>query len=195
MSPRAFGEPQPLPLTIVLRRGAALARQGELGSGLWRVSAGALMTSLVTDDGRELTLDVLGPGDAAGEPFGVASATTVRALRHSRLRPVDPRAAADLLATRAHRAAALACELAWLGVPERVARRLDDLAARFGRPVDGGLLIRLPLTHDELAALAGTSRESVSRALRALASQGHVRTAGRGRYVVRPRPCTIEAVR
>ena len=195
MTPRAFGEPQPLPLTIVLRQGATLARQGEPGDGLWLVEAGALRTSMVTNDGRELTLDVLGPGDAAGEPFGVVSGADVRTLRQTRLRPLDPRAAADLLAARAHRAAALAAELAWVGVQERVAWRLDDLAERFGRPVEGGTLLVLPLTQDELAALAGTSRESVSRALRALVSEGRIRVPAKGRYVVRSRLHAVEAAR
>ena len=185
MAPRAFGGPQPLPLTVVLRTGAALLYQGQVGDGLWLVQSGALRASTITPDGRDLTLDVLGPGDLAGEPAGVIGGTSLRALRRTRLRPVDPRAAADLLATRAHRAAALAAELAWLGVRERLLRRLHDLAERFGSPVEGGTLIILPFTQDDLASLVGTTRESVNRTLRALVRDGRIRVAARGRYVVR----------
>jgi CRP-like cAMP-binding protein len=169
----------------VLRNGAALIHQGQVGDGLWLVGSGALRSSMITADGRDLTLEVLGPGDLAGEPEGVASATTLRALRRTRLRPAEPRAAADLLAARAHRAAALAADLAWLGVRERLLRRLEDLAERFGTPSEGGTLILLPLTQDDLAALAGTTRESVSRTMGALTRDGRIRVAGRGRYVIR----------
>ena len=117
---------------------------------------------------------------------------TVRALRPCRLSPADPRAAADLLTTRAHRAAALAEELAWLDVRTRIAHRLDDLAERFGRAVDGGRLILLPLTQDEVAALAGTTRESANRALRSMVADGEIRMAARGRYVVRTRLRNID---
>jgi CRP/FNR family transcriptional regulator, cyclic AMP receptor protein len=180
-------EPQPLPLTLVLRQHATLIRQGASGDGLWMVESGALRVAVISDAGHELVLDVLGSGHVTGEPNGVPSPVTVRALRPSRLSPVSPRAAADLLTTRAHRAAALAAELAWLGVRARITRRLEDLAERFGRPVEGGRLILLPLTQDEIAALAGTTRESANRALRAMVAGGDIRVAARGRYVVRTR--------
>jgi CRP/FNR family cyclic AMP-dependent transcriptional regulator len=122
----------------------------------------------------------------------VASPVTMRALRPCRLSPADPRAAADLLTTRAHRAAALAEDLAWLDVRTRIAHRLDDLAERFGRPVDGGRLILLPLTQDEVAALAGTTRESANRALRLMVADGEIRMAARGRYVVRTRIRSVD---
>ncbi len=118
---------------------------------------------------------------------GCPRPATVRALRPCRLSPVSGRAAADLLTTRAHRAAALAADLAWLDVRTRIARRLEDLSQRFGRSVEGGRLILLPLTQDEVAALAGTTRESANRALRAMVADGDIRVAARGRYVVRAR--------
>ena len=153
------------------------------GTGyLGRAIVGALASA-----GHELVIDVLGPGHGAGEPSGVPSPVTVRALRPCRLSPVSGRAAADLLTTRAHRAAALAGDLAWLDVRTRVAQRLEDLSQRFGRPVEGGKLILLPLTQDEVAALAGTTRESANRALRAMVADGDIRVAARGRYVVRTR--------
>jgi CRP/FNR family cyclic AMP-dependent transcriptional regulator len=185
VSVRLRSDLQPLPLRLVLRQRGELIRQGAPGDGLWLIETGALRAAAITDTGRELVVEMLGPGDAAGEPTGVPSSVSVRALRPCRLAPILPRAAADVLAARAHRAAALAAELAWMDVRTRVARRLDDLAERFGRPVEDGRLILLPLTQDEVAAIAGTSRESANRALRSLVDAGTIRVAGRGRYVVR----------
>ncbi len=185
MSSHVRREPQPLPLTLVLRQHGTLIRQGAPGDGLWRVESGALRVSSTSDTGHELVIDVLGHGHVTGEPAGWPSPVTVRALRPCRLTPVAARAAADLLTTRAHRAAALAADLAWLDVRTRITRRLLDLAERFGRPVEGGDLILLPLTQDEIAALAGTTRESANRALRRMVADGEVRIAARGRYVIR----------
>ena len=192
MSVQVRRSPQPLPLTLVLRQRGTLIRQGALGDGVWRVDSGALRMSVVSGAGHELVLDVLGPGQGAGEVTGVVSPVTVRAMRPCRLSPVDPRAAADLLTIRAHRAAALAEEIAWLDVRTRIAHRLNDLAERFGRSVDGGRLILLPLTQDELAALAGTTRESANRALRSMVADRHIRIAARGRYVVLTRLQSID---
>jgi CRP/FNR family transcriptional regulator, cyclic AMP receptor protein len=172
---------EPLPLLIV-RPGQTPVRQGERCAGLWTVESGVLRCEIVTADGREL-LDLLGPGDAVGEPTGAVSPCSVRAWRPSRLRPADG-ASAQALAHRAHRLATLAAELAWLDVPDRVERRLHDLAARMGRPAAGGLLIPLPLTQEDLGALAGTSRESANRAVGSLIAAGRLAVQGRGRYVV-----------
>ena len=61
-----------------------------------------------------------------------------------------------------------------------------------GRPVEGGRLILLPLTQNEVAAHAGTTRESANRALRLMVADGDIRVAARGRYVVRTRHLSIE---
>jgi CRP-like cAMP-binding protein len=137
-------------------------------------------------------LDVLGPGDAVGEPDGGISLVSVRALRPCRLRPAQADTAMRLLATRAQRVAALACELAWLDVAGRVERRLDDLALRFGRPAPGGTRIVIALSQEDLASLAGTSRESTNRALRALQRTGRLQVEARGRYVVSSRIHMLE---
>jgi CRP/FNR family transcriptional regulator, cyclic AMP receptor protein len=174
-----------LPLTIEVRPGRDVVRQGDVEPGAWIVRAGALFFESVDPEGRRLVLDVLGPGDLVGGLPGIAAEASVRALLGSRLVPAGPVALRDGLARRARRAAWIAASLAWDRIPQRIAVRMDDLAARFGRPVAGGLRIDLPLSHDDIAGLTGTTRESVSRSLAGLARSGRV-AGGRGRYVVRP---------
>jgi CRP/FNR family transcriptional regulator, cyclic AMP receptor protein len=175
---------EPLPLTIAVRAGAVVVHQGEPSFVVWRLESGAVRETTVVRDGRELALGILGRGDVVGEPPGTASATTVRALRLSRLRAVAASDAADLFAARARRAASLAAELAYSDVPTRLEARLGDLAARFGRPALGGSIIPFAISQDELAQLIGATRESVSRALGTLVAHERVRVAARGRYVV-----------
>jgi CRP/FNR family cyclic AMP-dependent transcriptional regulator len=174
---------KPLPLMAV-RRGQHIVRQGEPFAGPWVVRSGALFCSAISDDGRVLALDVLGPGDLVGEPDGAPAEYGVRVLRPGRLRAARPAERTDLASIRTRRMAALARDLAWLDVAQRIEERLLDLAERFGRPVAGGLLVALPLTQEDLAALAGTSRESANRALRLLGREGRVTMVGRGKYVV-----------
>ena len=66
-------------------------------------------------------------------------------------------------------------DLVFSDVPGRVAKALLDLAARFGRPVDEGLLVAHDLTQEELAQLVGASRETVNKALADFASRGWLR--------------------
>jgi CRP-like cAMP-binding protein len=62
------------------------------------------------------------------------------------------------------------------GTLNRVARRLVELADRFGEPTEFGTRISLPLTPDELASWVGASREAVTKALRILRTHGYVLT-------------------
>ncbi|HEY7400896.1 MAG TPA: Crp/Fnr family transcriptional regulator [Actinomycetota bacterium] len=176
---------EPLPLTY-LTVGRIVVCQGDPASRPLVVVSGALEERCLSSDGRELVLAILGPGDLATPPQGRPSHGTVRAVRVARVREALPREIPALLAARAERSSELACDLAWLDVAGRLERRLDDLANRFGRAVEGGVLIDLFLTQSDLAALVGASREHVNRALGSLDRSGRIRRGSRGRYVVRP---------
>jgi len=60
------------------------------------------------------------------------------------------------------------------GVEVRVAGALLELADDFGVPVPNGIKIDLPLSQQDLAHLAGTSRESCSQAIASFARAGWV---------------------
>jgi CRP-like cAMP-binding protein len=61
----------------------------------------------------------------------------------------------------------------------RVARRLVELAERFGEPTESGIRITLSFTQDELAGWVGASREAVAHALKTLRARGYLRTQRR----------------
>lgn len=176
---------EPLPLTFQVRQGRVLVRQGDAYRGAWIVGSGTLSMGTVDPDGRRLTIDVLGRGDLVGGPPGWIAEATVHALTEAWLAPAGSAALRDGLARRAHRASSLACALAWDRVADRLAARLEDLAERFGRPVPGGRCIGIPLTQEDLAALTGSTRETVNRALAELGRQGRVSGGGSRPLVVR----------
>jgi CRP-like cAMP-binding protein len=188
----ARGAEQPLPLGIVVQPGREVIRQGEPFPDAWIVRSGALLMEVVDHDGHTLALDVLGPGDlVGGPPDGVADAA-VRALVPSRLLGASTASIREGLERRAHRVTGLASSLAWDRLVVRIVDRLDDLAGRFGRPVSGGRRVSLPLTQEHLAALTGSTRESVNRALADLVGAGRLERRA-GRYVLRSGPTGVAA--
>ena len=180
-----------LPLMFDVHPGREVIHQGEPYPDAWMVRSGALLMEVVDTDGHRLALDLLGPGDLVGGPSTWTAEASVRALVTSGLFAAGPVAFRDGMARRARRAAWLACSVAWDRIADRVAIRLEDLAARFGRPVPGGRCLELPLTQEHLAGLTGATRESVNRALAELATSGRVERT-RGRYVIRPAPFALE---
>jgi CRP-like cAMP-binding protein len=174
----------PLPLLFDVHPGREVVRQGEPFPDAWVVRSGALLSEIVDAEGHRLILDVLGPGDLVGGPETATAGDSVRALVPSGLFAAGSIAVRDGLVRRARRAAWLACAIAWDRLPDRLLVRMDDLALRFGRVVPGGRLLELPLTQEHLAALTGSARESVNRALSDLAAAGRVGRSN-GRYVVR----------
>jgi CRP/FNR family transcriptional regulator len=63
-------------------------------------------------------------------------------------------------------------ELLFKDVPTRLARVLLRLAEEHGEPTPEGVLIDLPLTHQELAELIGSTRETTSLTLGAFTREG-----------------------
>jgi CRP/FNR family transcriptional regulator, cyclic AMP receptor protein len=74
---------------------------------------------------------------------------------------------------------------------ERVERTLLQLARDHGRVVTGGIRIDFPLTHELLAEMIGSARETVSRAIEHLESTGFVTREGRS-YRLQVRPDSIQ---
>ena len=74
-------------------------------------------------------------------------------------------------------------ELSRGGVEARVAASLLELADDFGQPVGGGTKLDVPLSQEDLARLAGTTRETCSSTVADFARRGFVR-GGRLRGLV-----------
>src|SRR5439155_1704336 len=146
-------------------------------------------------DRGERAASLAAPGRPSHPPFeeNVSSSKTCR--RHAvgfgprRRRcvgrvpnPLAAWLAASMASRLAEAQRALARSLS-LGARERTLELLRTLAGRWGRPSPDGLVVDVPLTQDDMAAMLGLARESVNRALRALHRTGAVRRSGRS-YVL-----------
>lgn len=175
------------------RRGQRLIFAGDTRGSVVLVESGHVKVVAVDDAGEESILAVRGPGDLLGDlsamtgrpagaevvALGAVTATMVLGARYVALVEASPR----LLAAQFRRLVAVLAEsdaklvqLATLDVRERVARRLVDLVAIGSESEGEGHRILVEVTHEELAAMCGASREAVSRAIAELRELGLVAT-------------------
>lgn len=188
----AAGEPRRF------RRHEVLCHEGDPGDSLHLILSGRLAIRVTTPLGDVATLTLLGAGDSFGElalldPDARRTATVVAleptrtlALRRSvlfELREQHPELDRFLLTTMAgyvRRLSAMVLDAMYLPVEQRVRRRLVDLARIYG---GDGSRAEIHLTQDDIANLAGTTRATANRILRALEARG-VLTLARGRILV-----------
>jgi len=124
---------------------------------------GDLVGELAAIDGRPRSATAIALGDVA---CAVVDAERFRAVLHDE--PKAAMALLKLLAERLREAEGRRAEHGALDALQRLARRLLELA--------GDRIVVEGLSHDDLAALIGASRESVAKALQSLRANGLVRT-------------------
>lgn len=182
------------------RTGQVMLREGATDGSVLALCEGRAKVTVLTPGGREVLLAVKGPGELLGEYAaldGRPRAATVTAMEPTVTRVMTAAEFNRLLDDRPRVAVAmlrqLAAQLRQAGrdsvvrddadVGTRVARRLVDLASRYGEFNGAAIAISLTLTQDDLASWVGATREATNRALGKLRADGCV-TTGRQRIVV-----------
>ena len=178
-------------------RGAVLFQAGDQQAAMLIVLEGTVKLYCSSEDGHEQALWLLGPGECfcptpemkqGGHAVSALCLTPVRALRlpresWERLYRREPEMARAVVACLGRRLTDLAQRVG-AGGPRDAQRRLAyilvELAKRQGRRVAGGLVLEPGLSHEQLAACAGTAREVVSRHLANWEKRGWVRRRRRG---------------
>ena len=180
-------------------KGARVFHEGDRSDACYVIRSGEVRVTREHSDGRAIALATLGTGELVGELAmldGGARSASVEALTEVELLAVAATDMKGLLERNAQITAKLVVALtrrlretnerisrqSFQTVPSRVAGVLSQLVAEenaeHGRD---GVTIRM--NQADLAQLAGTSRESVSRFLAVLERAGVVRV-GRGRVTV-----------
>lgn len=166
-----------------------LFQKNDPADALYAVRRGAIRIATGTAEGRQLTLNLLGPGDVFGEVAvldGFPRTADAAATEPTELFVIRRRDLLDLLAQQPRIAITiieLLCkrvrwmsermeETNFLPVPARLGRRLAALADDYGEEIQ--------VTQEELAVFANTSRETVNRQLQAWKRDGLV-ALGRSR--------------
>ena len=176
-------------------RGMVLFHKGSAGQRLYLIESGQVRIFVLSDGGREITLNIHGSGESFGAlallDGGLRSAGAVameRTVVHTLERqlflalvdahPTLVRHALDLASQRQRHLIGLLESLAFQDIIGRVASCLLDLAAHHGQPGEQGIVLPMHLTQSELASYVVATRESVNKALGVLRDEGLVRHEG-----------------
>jgi len=176
---------------------AIILSEQEAGSALFVIVSGKVKISRVSNDnlGKEVILSLLNPSDFFGEMAlldGLKRSATVTAMEASKvfiiqrndfldLLNTHPEVSISLLQELTQRLRAAGMKIKALSLKDaegKVATVLLQLADDIGKIKQGVVEIeKLPYQH-ELANMAGTSRETISRTLHSFAKKGLVELEG-----------------
>lgn len=173
-----------------------LFRRGDTGRSVVVVMTGFVKLSSVEAAGREVVLEICGPGSLFGELAALngwprrADATAlsdceVLSIPADALRTVlvrSPEAMFALLGVLSRRLVLATEQIrdsAALPGPARLAKALGQLAAAHGRPSGPGLQIDFALSQRELGGMTGLSRETINKQLSAWRDQGWIELSSR----------------
>jgi CRP/FNR family cyclic AMP-dependent transcriptional regulator len=178
--------------------GAIVFSQSDPGDALYGVVTGQIRISAGSPSGREMFLNIMGPGDTFGEialldgrrRTATASTTAPSELiiitreHFLELLKHEPRLVShviQLLCERIRWTSGLAEESALFSVPERVARRLLSLGQLHGHKTPNGMELRI--SQEEVARFLGLTRQAVNQYLQNWKTRGWL-TLGRGKIVI-----------
>ena len=178
-------------------KGAFICHQGELGDSVHLIATGTVAIRVNGPGGDMITVDVMRPGNSFGEQAlinddAVRTATVVALERVETLRltrdefrqlweeyPGASLVVAKMLEARLRATSQALFDALHLPARTRVMRRLAFLADIYA----GHATQSIPLTQDDLASMAGTTRQTVNRILNQARQDGLV-DLNRGRIVI-----------
>lgn len=184
----------------VYKKGENILVQNERGDSLYIILEGKVKVVLYGENGREIILSLLKADDFFGEMAlldeDVRSAYVI-AIEKTRVLTLprdvfldflskNPAFAIKLLrhlSRRLRHADEIISNLTLLDAYGRVARFIVDLVKREGRDVGSEFVIDKRPTHNEIASLIGTTRETVTRTLNDFIKRGIIRQSGRMLFV------------
>jgi CRP/FNR family cyclic AMP-dependent transcriptional regulator len=172
-------------------KGSTVYRQGEISPLFYFVLSGQLRVSILRAAGDETILEFMGRGALCGEGAafdGLPRFSGATVWRDAELIEFDadrlrepfrqqPELALSLLRIAALKQRVLASKLAQAYAPSPEGR-IADLLLRLGEiyalPTPQGRQIQVYLTHEQIAAITGTSRVTVTRTLTRLRKAGTI---------------------
>jgi CRP/FNR family cyclic AMP-dependent transcriptional regulator len=179
----------------VLRARGKLFSAGDPGSAVYLVLSGWIKLSRPGPSGRDVVLELAGPGSLFGELAVLCAlprAADAIALSAARVLTIDGRALVAALRTQPDALLAVIrllgerlarttaqMEEGQMAAEPRLARALLRLAALDPKPVRSGLIIDLGLSQSDLGEMTGLARESINKLLSAWRDQGWIRLDGR----------------
>jgi CRP-like cAMP-binding protein len=172
-----------------------LCHKDDPGNQLFVIVEGMLKAQATSATGEDVVFSIMGPGDMIGELalfVGGKRTANVVAIDDARLMSIDrrdlfpflrrhPDAAIKLLevlALRVQHLTSVMEDTTFLNLPQRLGKRLLDLAGRYGKRTENGVRIEMKINQSELGELVATTRESINKQLRAWGEDGVATMSG-----------------
>jgi CRP-like cAMP-binding protein len=179
-----------------IRRREVVYMNGDPGEALFFVNGGRIKMSKVTRDGKSLTLFYCGPSELFGEGClidGGPRTEMAEAVENAMLTQIERTDFERMLMAHAHLGAAMTRlmvlrrreletkveALVFRDVTSKLAELLIKLAGEYGVDDARGTMVALKITHQELANLIGSTRETVSLTLSTFKRKKFICTEGR----------------
>ncbi|MFQ5329815.1 MAG: Crp/Fnr family transcriptional regulator [Thermodesulfobacteriota bacterium] len=170
--------------------------EGDRADTLYILKEGRIKITHLAEDGRELTIEIIEPGDIFGELTLAGEEereTSAEALADSficaisrknfeaflKMRPDLSFTITKWMGSRLRRIENRFENIIFQDVRTRLTSLLSDLAAKYGEDVEGGRKIAIKLSHQELANLIGATRETVTLELNNMKRRGDIEVEGR----------------
>lgn len=186
-----------LKVTKAYPKGTLLFIEGQRPAGIYMLCQGQVKLSTCSSDGKIIILGIAGPGDVLGLSAVVADVeceVTAEVLEICQVNFVPKDVFLDLikkdpaiclsavrqLGSSYQTAHKMICSL---GLSESVFVKLGKLLLSWGQPNGNGngysngngtASVHVPFTHEEIAEMIGTTRETVTRSLRIMRERGLV---------------------
>ena len=174
---------------VFYKKKELILRAGEPIFGIFYLKKGFVRQYLITEEGEEVTIHIYRP--PAFFPTMLAltntpnryyfeAATNIETYRQTPEKVLDfvtsePEVLLDLTNRFAQAVIGLSKRIETLAIGSvyaKVIALISYLTHKFGEENDGGITIKLPVTHNDIAAWIGAKRETVSRQMEKLIEDG-----------------------
>lgn len=175
---------------------------GDPSQQVYLLKEGRVKISRISEEGREVTIALLEPGEIFGELEVLGDSprdTLAEALDDSQIcvvnkelflqmirsKPEFSFRLTKLIGMRMQKIESRVEDLVFKDVPARLAHLLLDLAKNYGRETPQGTFLQIKITHQEIANLIGSIRETVSAILGEFKRDGWISFEGRQMTLLR----------
>jgi CRP/FNR family transcriptional regulator len=203
LTPDALRDYDGIGLLMTHARGAKLFSEGDSARNVFVICLGQVKVSSTSRDGKTMILKIAGPGDVMGLSAVLANVpheVTAEAIEPCQVKTVRKQEFVDFLGRHGiasmHVAQSLSNEYMSvfydarrLALSGSAAGRLARLLLDWGRAAANGkpeIKFTMALTHEELASMAGTSRETMTRLLNRFRRDQWITIKGSSMTILKP---------
>jgi CRP-like cAMP-binding protein len=143
---------------------------------LWNIESGYVRSLSLTEDGDVVTLGIWGAGEVIGKTFTVLECYQLECLTPVRITPfiADAQATQTAYLHYLQQTEMMLSLVHVRSIAARLLKVLQWLSLRFGYSSPQGWILNVPLTHQTLAELIGTTRVTVTRTLSEFSRSGQI---------------------